>query len=91
MPIFSRISSVFEFTKLTDEAKENLVGKIFDEIISTLLDEDKETIKQLEMEKWFVENIKRCENMRLLKSRIEESINDTLPTNLLTKKVCENE
>lgn len=90
MPIFSRLSSVLEFTKLTDGDKESLVGKIFDEIIPTLVDEDKETIEQLKMKNWFVENVKSYENVRLLRARIEESIYETLTNNLLTQKISNN-
>ncbi|MFP3356267.1 AAA family ATPase [Planococcus sp. SIMBA_143] len=83
MPIYSRISMNIHFDELNDAEKKEVISRSFEEVISTLSSEEAEIIGNLKMKQWFIENVSEYDNIRLLNSKIEESVYDILTSRLL--------
>ena len=83
MPIYSRISASIHFDELNDFEKKEVILKSFEDVISSLSIEEVKVVENLKMKNWFFENVAEYNNIRLLKSKIEESVYDVLTSRLL--------
>lgn len=83
MPIFSRISSIIEFDELSDNEKVKITTRTYENIISNLDPEEVKTVEEAKLKEWFIEHVSHYNNIRLLKSRIQEAVYDVLTSKLL--------
>lgn len=76
--MFSRIGCCIGFGELTTEQKLTIIKKWYDSILSSLQDDEKEIIRHTEILEWFQSNAARFDNIRILKTKLENAIFDKL-------------
>lgn len=76
--MYSRIGYCIEYMDLTKEQKNTIIEKWYKEIIERLNEEEKNHIASTDILEWFKENANRYDNIRLLKTRLENAIYDEL-------------
>lgn len=76
--MFSRIGCCIGFGELTTEQKLTIIKKWYDSILSSLQDDEKEIIRHTEILEWFQSNAARFDNIRILKTKLENAIFDRL-------------
>lgn len=76
--MYSRIGCCIEYMDLTEEQKNVIIDNWYREIISCLNYEEGVYIKSTQIIEWFKENSGRYDNIRLLKTKLENAIYDEL-------------
>lgn len=76
--MFSRIGCCIEYKDISLDLKKEIVEKWYSEIIDTLEDDEKEIIKQTNILQWFKNNAERYNNIRILKTKMENAIFEKL-------------
>lgn len=76
--MYSRIGCCIEYMDLTKEQKNTIVEKWYKEIMERLNEEEQSHIASTDILEWFKENANRYDNIRLLKTRLENAIYDEL-------------
>lgn len=84
--MYSRIGCCIEFEQLEREQKETIIKTWYDNIVTKLKQDEKDVITDTDIRKWFLENADRYDNIRLLKTKLENAI-----YNELTEKFIINE
>lgn len=84
--MYSRIGCCIEFEQLEREQKETIIKAWYDNIVTKLKQDEKDVIIDTDILKWFLENADRYDNIRLLKTKLENAI-----YNELTEKFVINE
>lgn len=72
--MFSRFSECIQFDQLDKEQKIEIVNNWYDEILSKLDDDEKNIIKKTDIVQWFMDNVERYDNIRILKTKLENAI-----------------
>lgn len=72
--MFSRFSEFIKFGELETEQKINIVRNWYNEIRLKLDNEEKEVIDSTNILEWFEKNVDRYDNVRIMKTRLENSI-----------------
>lgn len=72
--MFSRFSECIQFDQLEKEQKIEIVNNWYDEILSKLDDDEKNIIKKTDIIQWFMDNVDRYDNIRILKTKLENAI-----------------
>lgn len=76
--MYSRIGCCIEYKDLTKEQKCIIIEKYYNKIISQLKDDEKEAISTTDILEWFKKNAERYDNIRILKTKLENAIYDEL-------------
>lgn len=76
--MYSRIGCCIEYMDLTKEQKNTIIEKWYKEIMERLNEEEQRHIASTDILEWFKENANRYDNIRLLKTRLENAIYDEL-------------
>ena len=76
--MFSRIGCCIKFEDLTKQQKEQIIFSWFNEILSSLQDEEKSFITSTNILNWFVDNADRYDNIRILKTKMENAVFEKL-------------
>lgn len=88
--MFSRISCCIKFDELSKIDKEIVLNKHYNDIISSLNDEEKHIIGDTNILEWFGNNIGRFNNIRILKKNIENAIFDKLTDEFIINTYTKN-
>lgn len=88
--MFSRIGCCIEYLELTDQEKEIVIKNYYNAVLCSLDDNEKEIINNTDILEWFIENNKRFDNIRLMKSKIENAIFDRLTDELIIEEKYQN-
>ena len=72
--MFSRFSECIQFDQLEKEQKIEIVNNWYYEVLSKLDDDEKNIIKKTDIIQWFMDNIDRYDNIRILKTKLENAI-----------------
>lgn len=72
--MFSRFSECIKFDQLEKEQKIEIVNNWYNEVMSKLDDDEKNIIKKTDIMQWFMDNIDRYDNIRILKTKLENAI-----------------
>lgn len=83
--MFSRIGCCVEYADLTVEQKRRIVSNWYDTIFSSLQEDEKEYIKGTDILAWFQKNAERYDNIRILKSKMENAIFEKLTEQFILK------
>ena len=83
--MFSRLGACIRYELLTDCEKIDVMKNWYDILLNELNKEDKIYIEKTDILEWFIKNANRYDNIRLMKTRIENAIYSEL-----TKKLIEN-
>ena len=84
--MYSRIGKCIEYDELQKEQKIKIINNWYDEILGILDDNERQVIKETDILKLFQDNEERYDNIRLLKSKMEQAIYEKLSTVFVIKK-----
>ena len=76
--MFSRIGCCIEYEELTTEQKQKIVTNWYDEVIDSFEEDEKNAISETDILQWFINNAERYDNIRILKTKLENAIFDKL-------------
>ena len=71
---------------LNKEEKEKIINKYYDEVIKKLKKDEIDIIKKTDIKGWFVNNVDRYDNIRILKNKMENAIFGKLTEEFILKK-----
>lgn len=81
--MFSRIGSFVKYEEIGNDEKLEIIKKWYSTILKQLDTDDQEYIDHQSILEWFTENVSRYNNIRLMKSRMENAIYDSLAERLI--------
>ena len=76
--MFSRIGCCIAYEELSIEQKQTIVHNWYESILSVLKADEKEEIEKTDILDWFIKNAERYDNIRILKTKLENAIFDRL-------------
>lgn len=76
--MFSRIGCCVEYKELTTDQKRTIILSWYESVLSTLQEDEKEAIRCTDILNWFQKNAERYDNIRTLKTKLENAIFDKL-------------
>lgn len=76
--MFSRIGCCIEYMDISYEEKCKIVEGWYEKTLSKLEDDEQDIIKSTDILKWFKENANRYDNIRILKTKLENAIYEKL-------------
>ena len=76
--MFSRIGCCIAYEELSTEQKQAIVRNWYVSILASLKEDEKEEIEKTDIFDWFVKNAERYDNIRILKTKLENAIFDRL-------------
>lgn len=76
--MYSRIGCCIEYMDLTKEQKNIIISNWYDETIQCLNKKEREHISKTDILEWFKESVGRYDNIRLLKTKLENAVYDEL-------------
>ncbi len=76
--MFSRIGCCIEYEELSTDQKQTIVRNWYDELIETLKEDEQAIIRETDILQWFVKNAERYDNIRILKTKMENAVFDKL-------------
>lgn len=66
------------YEELSTEQKQTIVHNWYESILSVLKADEKEEIEKTDILDWFIKNAERYDNIRILKTKLENAIFDRL-------------
>lgn len=76
--MYSRIDSFVQYNDLSKEQKEEIVKRWYKDIIGELQADEREVIEKTNILQWFIDNAHRYDNIRILKTKMENAVFDRL-------------
>ena len=76
--MFSRIGCCIAYEELSTEQKQNIIQKWYDFVLLSLKEDEKEEINKTDILDWFIKNAERYDNIRTLKTKLENAIFEKL-------------
>mgnify|MGYP005773331501 CR=1 FL=1 len=76
--MFSRIGCCIAYEELSVEQKQIIIRNWYNSIIASLQKDEREAIQKTNILDWFIRNAERYDNIRTLKSKLENAIFDRL-------------
>ncbi|MGY5237994.1 AAA family ATPase [Clostridium tertium] len=76
--MFSRIGCCIRYSDLTSIQKKEIIKKWYRIILNKLDTNEKEIIENTDILNWFYDNVERYDNIRILKTKIEQAIFEKL-------------
>ena len=76
--MFSRIGHCVEYEELTTEQKITIINNWYNLLLQTLKEDEVEVIRKTNILKWFTQNAERYDNVRILKTKLENAIFEKL-------------
>ena len=74
----SKIGCCIAYEELSTEQKQTIVSNWYESILISLKEDERETIRQTNILNWFTQNYERYDNIRILKTKLENAIFDKL-------------
>lgn len=76
--MFSRIGGCIKFEDIDVESKKQIITNTYNEIIGKIKEDEKYIIESSNILNWFLENAARYNNIRIMKTKLENAIFDKL-------------
>lgn len=76
--MFSRIGGCVKFEEIDIESKRTIINNTYNEIIGKLREDEKVIIESSNILNWFLENAARYDNIRIMKTKLENAIFEKL-------------
>ena len=76
--MFSRIGACIAYEELSVDQKQTIIRNWYGTILSSLADDEQEIITKTDILQWFISNAERYDNIRILKTKLENAIFDKL-------------
>ena len=84
--MFSRIGCCIEYADLSAEQKQEIVEKWYQSVVETLKEDEKTFISSTNIREWFLKNAKRYDNIRILKTKLENAVFEKLTDNFIINR-----
>ena len=84
--MFSRIGCCIEFADLTAEQKQDIIDRWYTSVIESLRADEKEYVSSTNIKEWFLKNAERYNNIRILKTKLENAIFEKLTDHYIINK-----
>lgn len=88
--MFSRIGCCIKYEELSTEQKQRITENWYNSITSMLDDDEKVTLEKTNILQWFKKNAERYDNIRILKTKLENAVFDKLSEEFIIKNIDEN-
>lgn len=85
--MFSRIDTCIEYSYLAKSDKTKIINSWYEQIISQLNEEEKNIIHQTDVLKCFIDNAEKYNNIRSLKTKMENAIFDILSERIILEEI----
>lgn len=76
--MFSRIGSCIEYLELGVDEKKQIVNRCYGKVLEQLEKEEQRIIEDSSILEWFLDNIERYDNIRILKNNLEKAVYEKL-------------
>jgi len=83
--MFSRIGCCIEYADLSKEQKQAIVERWYQSIIGTLKEDERSFISETNIREWFLKNAERYDNIRILKTKLENAVFEKLTDHFIIK------
>ena len=83
--MFSRIGCCIEYADLSTEQKQAIVERWYQSIIGTLKEDERSFISETNIREWFLKNAERYDNIRILKTKLENAVFEKLTDHFIIK------
>lgn len=83
--MFSRIGACIQFEDITTEQKCDIIDKWYTNIVNNLEHDEKIFINKTDILSWFKENAERYDNIRILKTKLENAVFEKLTMEFIMK------
>ena len=83
--MFSRIGCCIEYADLSTEQKQAIVERWYQSIIGTLKVDERSFISGTNIREWFLKNAERYDNIRILKTKLENAVFEKLTDHFIIK------
>ena len=83
--MFSRIGCCIEYADLSTEQKQAIVERWYQSIIGTLKEDERSFISESNIREWFLKNAERYDNIRILKTKLENAVFEKLTDHFIIK------
>ncbi len=85
--MFSRIGCCIEYKELSIGEKNVIIQRWYNTIINSLKDDEQKYIKKTTILNWFIKNAERYDNIRILKTKIENAIFEKLTQHFIVSNI----
>ncbi len=76
--MYSRIGCCIEYRELSNEQKQRIIQQWYELLLATLQEDEQAVIKETNILQWFLKNSERYDNIRLLKTKLENAVFEKL-------------
>ncbi len=78
LAMFSRIGCCIKYEDISIENKKQIIKQTYNDILSTIQDDEKSIIAESDILSWFLDNVSRYDNIRIMKTKLENAIFEKL-------------
>lgn len=72
--MFSRIGCCIRYSELSKKDKQKIISDFYSTTVAMLQPDEVDVIKRTDILKWFIDNAERYDNIRILKTKLENAI-----------------
>lgn len=83
--MFSRIGCCIEYADLSTEQKQAIVERWYESVVETLKEDERSFISETNIREWFLKNAERYDNIRILKTKLENAVFEKLTDHFIIK------
>ena len=83
--MFSRIGCCIEYADLSTEQKQAIVERWYESVVDTLKEDERSFISETNIREWFLKNAERYDNIRILKTKLENAVFEKLTDHFIIK------
>lgn len=83
--MFSRIGYCIEYADLSTEQKQAIVERWYESVVETLKEDERSFISETNIREWFLKNAERYDNIRILKTKLENAVFEKLTDHFIIK------
>lgn len=83
--MFSRIGCCIEYADLSTEQKQAIVERWYKSVVESLKEDERSFISETNIREWFLKNAERYDNIRILKTKLENAVFEKLTDHFIIK------
>lgn len=83
--MFSRIGCCIEYADLSKEQKQEIIERWYQNVVGMLKEDERVYISDTPIREWFIKNAVRYDNIRILKTKLENAVFEKLTDHFIIK------
>lgn len=83
--MFSRIGCCIEYADLSKEQKQEIIERWYQDVVGMLKEDERVYISDTPIREWFIKNAERYDNIRILKTKLENAVFEKLTDHFIIK------